>query len=116
MPEIKEEKQITVKNIIAALSSSVIDDPNRLSGYLILLTANLWVYGRDRIDAETKEAEKWAEIRKECETDGQANKQIKSTEEWKNWQMSIVSEKTVVELIRSIKKRLQSIADEIKSY
>ncbi|MDE2016027.1 MAG: hypothetical protein KGJ89_05495 [Patescibacteria group bacterium] len=110
------ETNISVKSIIAALSSNIIDDPNRLSGYLILLTANLWIYGRDRMEAESKEAEKWAEVRKECETDGQANKEIKATEEWKKWQMAVVSEKTVLELIRSIKKRLQSIADEFKSY
>ncbi len=47
--EQKEEKQITVKSIVAALSSGIVDDPNRLSGYLILLTANLWVYGRDKL-------------------------------------------------------------------
>ena len=86
--EQKEEKQITVKSIVAALSSGIVDDPNRLSGYLILLTANLWVYGRDKIEAEAKHAEKWGEIRASCDTDGQADKRAKLTEEWKAWQMA----------------------------
>ncbi|MDE2015904.1 MAG: hypothetical protein KGI72_05275 [Patescibacteria group bacterium] len=110
------ETNISVKSIIAALSSNIIDDPNRLSGYLILLTANLWIYGRDRVEADAKQALKWAELRKECETDGQTDKKIKTTDEWEKWQMAVISEKTVLELIRSIKKRLQSIADEFKSY
>ena len=111
-----KRQQVNVKDIILSLSSSKMDDPETLSSYLIVLTANLWSYGKERIEADANQAKKWGELRKECETDGQADKKIKSTEEWKNWQLSIVKEKTVLELIRSIKKRLQSMSDELKSY
>ena len=108
--------KIEVKNIISKLSDHIIDNPNELSKYLIILTANLWKYGKDKIEKDVIQSQKWGEIRLECKTDGQADKRIKATDEWKEWQMAIVKEKTVLELIRSLKKRLQSLGDELKSY
>lgn len=110
------EKQITINDIIKDLSERMIDSPDELSKYLIVLTANLWKYGKDKIEKDVIQANKWTEIRLTCETDGQADKRIKATEEWKNWQISIVLEKTVLELIRSLKKRLQSLGEELKGY
>ncbi len=110
---------LSVKDIIVKLSGTLVDDPDELSKYLIVLSANMWTYGRDRIDADMAQAKKWSEIRSSNQavtTDGQADKRIKATEEWRAWQMAIVSEKTVLELIRSLKKRLQSLNDEKRSY
>lgn len=112
----EQNEQIEVKDIITKLSENIIDKPNELSRYLIVLTANLWKYGKTRIEKDVLQAKKWGEIRLTCDTDGQTDKRIKATEEWKNWQMAIISEKTVLELIRSLKKRLQSLGDELKSY
>lgn len=109
-------EQIEVKDIIVKLSEQMVDDPNELSKYLIVLTANLWRYGQDRVEKDVLQAKKWGEIRLTCNTDGQTDKRIKATQEWKDYQMSVITEKTVLELIRSIKKRLQSLVDEIKSY
>lgn len=111
-----EEQNIEVKDIIAKLSDHMIDDPNDLSKYLVVLTANLWRYGKDKVERDVSQSQRWSEIRLECKTDGQADKRIKATEEWKEWQMAIIKEKTVLELIRSLKKRLQSLGDELKAY
>jgi hypothetical protein len=110
------DKQIEVKDIITKLSDNLIDDPEELSKYLIVLTANLWKYGKMRIEKDIIQSKKWAEIRLTCKTDKEADIKIKATDEWRDWQISIITEKTVLELIRSIKKRLQSLGDEIKSY
>jgi len=110
------EKQIKIKDIITKLSDNLIDDPEELSKYLVVLTANLWKYGKARIEKDILQSKKWADIRLTCKTDKETDMKIKNTEEWKNWQMAIITEKTVLELIRSIKKRLQSLGDELKSY
>jgi len=110
------EEQIEVKDIILKLSKNIIDNPNELSEYLIVITANLYKYGLDRVEKDVLQAKKWAEIRLTCETDGQAEKRIKATQEWKDYQIAIISEKTVLQLIMSLKKRLTSLTEEIKSY
>jgi hypothetical protein len=110
------EERIEVKDIILKLSKNIIDNPGELSKYLIVITANLWKYGQDRVEKDVLQAKKWAEIRLTCETDGQTDKRIKATQEWKDWQLATITEKTVLELIRSLKKRLTSLSDELKAY
>jgi hypothetical protein len=109
-------ENIDVKDIVLKLSTSMVDNPDELSRYLVVLTANLWTYGKKKIEADVEQSKVWGNIRAECDTDGQADKRIKSTEEWKTWQMAIVTERTVVELIRSLKSRLKSLSDEVRSY
>ena len=110
------ENDIDVKDIIVKLSTNMVDNPDELSKYLVLLTANLWKFGRDRVEKDSIQAKKWGELRTTCDTDGQTDKLIKATEEWSAWQMATVSEKTVVELIRSLKARLKSLSDEVHAY
>jgi hypothetical protein len=109
-------EQLTVNSIMLKLSTEVIDQPDELSKYLIFVTANLWKYGKEVIDKEVIYAKKWQELRMGLETDGQANIRIKTTKEYHDWQMEKVTEKCLLEMIRAIKKRLQSLNDEFKSY
>lgn len=96
------------------LSTELINDPNQLSEYLVYLTANLWKYGQATVEAEIAYARKWEEIRPACETDGQANIHIKGHPEYEAWKKSQIAEKTLIEIIRSIKKRLQTLGDEMQ--
>ena len=110
------EKNITINDIMLKLSTETVDNPDELSKYLIFLTANLWKYGKETIEKEQLYAKKWQELRSELDTDGQANIRIKITEEYHDWQMARVLEKSLVEMLRSIKKRLTSLVDELRSY
>ena len=110
------DKRITINDIIKELSEKMSDNPDELSKYLVIITANLLKYGQDRIDKDVLQSKKWVEIRLDCETDGQADKRIKAADEWRNWQMSIVMEKNLLEMIRSIKSRLKSLTNELRSY
>ncbi len=109
-------EQPTVNSIMLKLSTEILDDPNELSQYLVYLTANLYKYGRDTVEAEIAYAKRWQEVRLTCETDGQANINVKSEPEYQKWQMAKVSEKAVLEVLRAIKKRLSSLSNEFNSY
>lgn len=109
-------KTPSVNEIIFKLSTEIIDNPRELSQYLVYITANLWKYGEDVVQSEIDYAKKWSDIRSKCDTDGMANVLIKIEPEYKKWQISKVNEKTLIEIIRSLKKRLLSINNEINSY
>ena len=105
-----------INDIVLRLSTEQVDNPNDLSSYLVLLTANLWKYGKETLDKEVAYATKWQELRANHETDKATDMAAKITEEYHDWQMAKVSEKTLLEIIRSLKKRLSSLTDELKSY
>lgn len=110
------EKELTINDIMLRLSTEIVDDPDTLSKYLVFMTAHLWKYGKKTVEAEIAYAKKWDEIRRGEETDGRATMLAKMVQEYHDWQMAKVNEKTITELIRSIKKRLVSIANEMQSY
>lgn len=110
------QDKTTIKDIILKLSSESISNPEILSQYLVLLTSNLWKYGQDTVDADIAYAKKWQEIRNTEETDGRATMRAKTTEEYRNFKMAQVSEKTLLEVVRSLKRRLVSISEEYKAY
>jgi hypothetical protein len=105
---------MTTNDIMLKLSTEMINDPNELSEYLVYLTANLWKYGQETVRAEIAYAKKWEKVRMECETDGRANIRVKSEPEYEEWKKAQVAEKTILEIIRSLKKRLQSLGDEMR--
>lgn len=111
-----EEKSITINEIISKLSKQEVENPKELSNYLVMMTANFWKYGKDTLTADTICSKKWQEIRLNCKTDGQANIRIKAEPEYYTWQMSRIAEKTLLELIRSVKSRLRSFNDEMRTY
>jgi hypothetical protein len=110
------DKILTTNEIILKLSTEIIDNPDELSRYLVFLTANMWQYGKKTVEAEIAYAKKWDEVRMASETDGRANIKIKFHPEYLSWKMAQVSEKTLLEIIRSLKKRLDSLGNELKSY
>ena len=111
-----ENKEPTINDIVLRLSTEMVDDPDTLSKYLVFMTAHLYKYGKKVIETEVLYVRKWEELRSKEETDGRATMLSKATQEYQDYQMAKVNEKTVLELIRSIKKRLTSLSSELNSY
>ena len=104
--------ELTTVEIVEKLSTQMVDDPEELSKYLIRLTASLYQYGKQSLDREILYAHKWAELRETTESDGRATVLIKTAPEYKNWKEAVIVEKTVQQLIMSIKRRLKSLDNE----
>ena len=107
----------TVNEIIHKLKKGELEDPNTLSEYLVVLSANLNVAGNFELDAEVNYAAKWEEIKLSSEdlTDKLTDAKAKQTPEYKEWQRMKIANRTVLECIRALKKRLQNLSDELKS-
>jgi disulfide oxidoreductase YuzD len=104
-----------INEIVLRLSTEEVNNPEELSRYLVLLTANLWSYGEKTLNTEIAYARKWIEVRTDHETDKATEMAAKITKEYHDYQMAKVTEKTILEIIRSLKKRLTSMVDELKS-
>lgn len=112
--------KVTASHIIAKYQQSSLEDimhetPAVISAEIVLLSAKLHEAGSLTLDAEKAHADKWAQIRAECDTDGQADKKIRSTQEWHTLARCRINEKIVIEVIRALKKLLQSKADEARN-
>lgn len=112
--------KVTASHIIAKYQQSSLEDimhetPAVISAEIVLLSAKLHEAGSLTLDAEKSHADKWAQIRAECDTDGQADKKIKGTDEYRALQKCKINEKIVLEVIRALKKLLQSKQDEARN-
>lgn len=90
------------------------ESPAIISAEVVLLSAKLHEAGSIALKAEQVYMRKWVEIRSELETDGQADKRGKTTEEYHALKMATINEKIVIEVIRALKKLLASKADEAR--
>lgn len=88
-----------------------VEDPNELSRYLIVFTANLYTISKQTTDADIAYAKLWSEKRTEYESDKSCDMGLKASREWKEWQNKKSAEKMATELIRSLKKRLAILQD-----
>lgn len=109
-----------VDEILQKYKTSTVEEisnftPAEISAELIILTSKLTDAGALRLSAEQKETQKWLELRKTFETDGQTNRAIKATNEYAEYQKCVYIEKAVIEMIRSLKKLLQSKGDEMRN-
>ena len=108
-----EEKNLKVNDIITRLKNGELDSPNLLADYLVILSASLYSAGGFELDADIAYAKKWEEIKLSGEmTDKLAEAKAKQTEEYKNWKQAVIANKTILETIRSLKKKLQNLSDE----
>ena len=112
--------KITASEIIAKYQSSTLleiseETPAVISAEIVLLSAKLHEAASLELNMEQRLSRKWAELRSETETDGQADKRIKATDEYADFKIAQINSKTVIEVIRALKKLLQNKSDEYKS-
>ena len=111
---------MTASRIIAKYQNSTVDDisnetPAVIAAEQTLLAAKLHEASAIVIQAEVNFSKKWLEVRKTCETDGQAKIKIKLEPEFAELQMAKNNEKTVIALIQSLKKLLASKTEEFRN-
>lgn len=111
--------RVTASEIINKYQNSTIEDimdapPSVISAEIVLLSAKLHEAGSLQLKAEQDYMRKWVETRSTCDTDGQADKITKTTEEYRQLKIANTNEKIVIEMIRSLKKLLASKADEAR--
>lgn len=102
----------TVNEIISDLRNDELkEDPNRLSQYLVVLSASLNQAGNFELDAEMDYCKVWEELKlsEEKITDKMVDMKAHQTEEYKSWQQMRIARKTIEEVIRAIKKRLANL-------
>lgn len=108
----------TINEIINELRDDKLkENPNQLSEYLVILSASMNEAGNFELDAEMDYAKKWEEIKlsEEKITDKMVDMKCKQTEEYRQWQQFRIANKTIQEVIRSIKKRLANLNVEYQS-
>ena len=105
---------INVNDIIKKLKEGKLDDPNSLSGDLIILSASLMTAYNFDTDAEIAYAKKWTDLKLEFAdfSDKRIDMLVKGSEEYKILRQAKASIKTMEEVIRALKKRLQNMDTE----
>lgn len=104
-----------VNEIVKKLQSGELESPSALSDYLVILSASLNTGGQMELETEIAFAQKWQDLRSECKTDKECDMKIKLTDEYKSMRQAQIANKTILECIRSLKKKLQNLSDEFKS-
>lgn len=112
--------KITASEIIAKYQNSTLleiseETPAVISAEIVLLSAKLHEAASLELNTEQRLSRKWAELRSETETDGQADKRIKATDEYADYKIAQINSKIVLEVIRALKKLLQAKADEARN-
>ena len=108
----------TINEIIKDLRNDDIkENPNQLSEYLVVLSASMNEAGNFELDAEMDYCKVWEEIKLSQEkiTDKMVDMKAHQTDEYKAWQQFRIANKTIQEVIRSIKKRLANLNVEYQS-
>jgi len=112
--------QITVNDILKKLQDGQMDTPDVLADYLIQCSASLYTASEIETDLEVGYCQKYEAIKNEREiTDKLAEMKAKQTSEWRDWQRAKNTTKCLIEVIRSIKKKLavvQQIYSEGQNY
>ena len=111
---------MTASDIINKYQNSTLEEimhepPGVISAEIVLLSAKLWEAGSLTLLAEQANARKFMEIRSTADTDGMAKEILKTTTEYADLKKAQTSEKTVLEVIRSLKRLLLSKSDEAKN-
>ena len=114
------KEETSASSIIRKYQSATVEEvmdmsPSVISAEQLILASKLHEATLIRIKAERIMANKWAELRVSSETDGQANNAIKQTQEYEDVQVAKNNEKTVIEVIRSMKKLIASRIEEARN-
>jgi hypothetical protein len=101
---------VKINDIIEKLKSDTTDNPKDLADYLVQLSASLYTSTELETDKEVEYVKKWDEIRNSATmTDKQAEMKAKQTDEYREWRRSLNTTKTIIELVRAIKKKLSNM-------
>ena len=101
---------MTINEIILKLKTDTSDDPKTLADYLVQLSASLYTASELETDLEVNYVNAWNDIRNlEKMTDKQAEMRAKATTEWREWQRARNTNKTILEVIRAIKRKLKNL-------
>ena len=106
---------MTVNDIITKLKTGELDVPDELANYLVILSASLNTGGQMELEARIDYANKWKELRANSKTDKQADMEAMLTDEYKLKEQAQIANKTILECIRSLKKKLATLNAEFQS-
>ena len=105
-----------VNSIIQKLKNGELESPTQLSDYLVILSASLNQAGNLELEAEIAYAKAWEEVKEMSDyTDKRTEMKAKQTPEYKAWQEMRIANKTILQTIMSLKKKLANLSDEYKS-
>lgn len=110
-----EKEGLKVNDIIDKLKKGELDNPGELADYLVILSASLNTAGNFELEAEINWAKKWEELKSFCKTDKECDMKVKQTEEYQLWQEMRIANKTLIQTIMSLKKKLQHLTEEYRS-
>ena len=103
---------MTILEKIQKNHENCLDNPSLLSEYLLTLSEYILKAEEEKTLAEVAYTRKWIEKRKEVESDKQADMSMKLEEEFIELRSKEAMSKTLLETIRSAKKRLAFLASE----
>jgi hypothetical protein len=105
-------EKITANEIVEKLRNGELESPIKLSDYLVILSASINTGGQMELETEIGFATKWQELRPESKTDKECDMRAKLTEEYKLMRRAQIANKTILECIRSLKKKLGAMQTE----
>ena len=108
-------KKITVNEIIKKLETGQLENPLILSDYVVRLSASLFTGGMMELKADILYSQKWSELRPNCKTDKECDMKTKMTEEYKVAKKAQIINKTILNCIQALKKKLHNINMEFHS-
>lgn len=103
------DKEITIDSIVKDLKDGVADNPSLLSDYLIRLSASIYTGGVIELDLQVVYACKWQELRLEAKSDKACDMAVMATDEFRDWRKAQITNKTILECVRAIKKKLRTL-------
>lgn len=105
---------MTANDIIKKLRAGTLDNPSELANYLVQLSASLSTGGQMEVEAKISYAQKWQELRPLCKSDKQCDMRTMGTDEYRIMQMAQFNNKTLIECIRALKKKLGQLQEEMR--
>ena len=102
----REEIIADIKQNLATLT------PDTVSKYSVMLSVHLASIGEQEAKADLAYHQEWERIRLAIDTDGGADKRAKATQEYYLKRLLEVQQKSTVQIIQALKKRLEVLRDE----
>lgn len=106
---------MTINEIVKKLQAGEFENPATISDYLVRLSASLNTGGQLELEAEINYAREWQVVRETCKTDKEAEMKAKLTDAYREMRIAQITNKTIIEVIRALKKKLQNLEIEFGS-
>ena len=101
---------MNINDIIKELKDGKCDDPKTLCDYKVMISASLYTATEMETDLEVAYIKRWEDIRNsEDMTDKRADMKSKLTDEWRDWQRARNTNKCLIEVNRSISRKLKNL-------